>query len=137
MNTAAEKSPALRTTAINRFKASGTASPIAEAEEFLKEFMAAGPVPQREVKAAAEGNGLSWATVRRATKRLGIQAIRDGMGGGWLWILPKVLIESEDAHLRNMSPSARVSTFGATVPPYEDDDGLEIPKFLDFRAGLT
>lgn len=119
-------------------QASGTASPIAEAEEFLKEFMAAGSVPQREVKAAAEGNGLSWATVRRAKKRLGIQVTKDGMEGGWLWVLPKMLIDAEDAHLKRMSPfgsDEHLRGNGAAV--YEDDDGLEIPKFLDRRAGLT
>jgi hypothetical protein len=119
-------------------KANGTASPIAEAEEFLKEFMAAGSALQREVKTAAEGYGLSWATVRRAKKRLGIHATKDGMGGGWLWVLPKVPIEAEDAHLKKMS------TFGSNehlrgngAGAYEHDDGLEIPKFLDRRAGLT
>jgi len=119
-------------------KASSNASPTAEAGEFLKEFLATGSVPQSEVKAAAEGNGFSWATVRRAKKRLGIQATKDGMEGGWLWVLPKVLIDSEDAHLRNMNPfgsGEHLRGNGAAV--YEDDDGLEIPKFLDPRAGLT
>jgi AAA domain len=119
-------------------QASGSTSGIAEAEEFLREIMAAGLVPQKEIKTAAEGNGLAWATVRRAKKRLGIKPIKNGMEGGWLWALPKVLIEAEDAHLKKMSPfESREHLRGNGAAVYEDDDGLEIPKFLDRRTGLT
>jgi hypothetical protein len=114
--------------------ASGNASPITEAVEFLKEFLATGSVPQSEVKAAAEGNGLSWATVRRAKKRLGIQATKDGMGGGWLWGLPKVLNSAEDAHLKKVSPfglDEHLRGNGSTAScVFEHDDGLDIPEFL-------
>jgi hypothetical protein len=80
-----------------------------EAEAFLRERLADGSVPQKEVKADAEGAGLAWATVRRAKDRLGIKPEKDGMGGGWLWRLPaapKVLNSVEDAQPR------KVSTFG-------------------------
>jgi putative DNA primase/helicase len=88
-------------------QATGGTSAGAEAEEFLRDVLADGPVPQKEVRAATEGTGLSWATVRRAKSRLGIKPYKDGMEGGWLWGLPKGLIDAEDARLKHMS------TFGS------------------------
>jgi len=69
-----------------RMRSAGT-----EAEEFLKEVLAAGPIPQKEVKGPADGHGLSRATVRRASKRLGVNAQRESTGtsgtGRWVWFL--------------------------------------------------
>jgi hypothetical protein len=118
-------------------QAGGGMSAGAEAEEFLRDTLFAGPIPQKEVKAAAEGTGISWATVRRAKTRLGIQASKDGMDGGWSWSLPKVLIRVEDARFKDMSafrPNEHLRTNGGTV--CAQDDGLEIPPFLD-RRGLN
>ena len=65
---------------------------INEAKEFLEEILASGPAPQKEVKAAAEGAGISWPSVRRAKERLGVTAVRESVGasgaGRWLWSLP-------------------------------------------------
>jgi hypothetical protein len=78
----------------------------------LKEILASGPLPQKDVKAASEGIGLSWATVRRAKSRLGINAYKDGMDGGLLWALPKMPIGAEDAD-RNivLGPSSEAGAF--------------------------
>jgi RecA-family ATPase len=46
-------------------------SAMAEAKEFLQDILASGPVPQKDIKADADGAGFSWATVRRAKDRLG------------------------------------------------------------------
>ena len=62
-----------------------------EAEDFLREVLANGPAPQKDVKDAAHGAGLAWATVRRAKDRLGVQAQRVSFGldgtGHWVWSL--------------------------------------------------
>jgi hypothetical protein len=101
----------VRTTA-NEALAADTSSairPCAEAEAFLRDLLADGPVPARRVKAEALDAGLAWATVRRAKDRLGVNARKGGMGGGWFWELPrppKMLNSPEDAHPK------KVSTFG-------------------------
>ena len=58
-----------------------------DAEQFLRDLLADGPLPTRQIKADADGAGYSWATVRRAQKSLGIAAIKAGMKGGWTWRL--------------------------------------------------
>ncbi|TDY32910.1 putative DNA primase/helicase [Janthinobacterium sp. 75] len=58
-----------------------------DAEQFLRDLLADGPLPTRQIKADADGAGYSWATVRRAQKSLGILAIKGGMKAGWTWRL--------------------------------------------------
>ena len=67
----------------------------AEAEEFLRDALAGGPRPSIEIETEAKGAGVSWRTVRRAQKALGIKPYRkaeagDGLGksGRWYWSLP-------------------------------------------------
>jgi hypothetical protein len=77
-------------------------SAIEAAEEFLREVLAGGPVPQKELKADAEGAGLSWTTVRRAKDRLGVIVKRESEGasgaGRWLWSLQGAQ-DPQGAHL--------------------------------------
>jgi putative DNA primase/helicase len=63
-----------------------------EAKQFLQAILAGGvEVPMTEVKDAAEGNGLSWRTVRRAQKELDVVVKKDNStpGGRWFWRLPE------------------------------------------------
>ncbi len=84
------------------------ARPCEEAEGFVRELLADGPAPAKQVQADAAAVGLSWATVRRAKDRFGIKPYKGGMDAGWLWSLPKMLNQGEDAHHNN------VSTFGGS-----------------------
>ena len=58
---------------------SAAARPCEEAEGFIRELLADGPVPAKQVQVDAAAVGLSWATVRRAKDRIGIKPHKGGM----------------------------------------------------------
>jgi putative DNA primase/helicase len=62
-----------------------------EAEEFLKEVLAEGPVLAGKVEAAAKAAGVARRTLHRAKERLGVTSLKDGFGqkARWLWKLPE------------------------------------------------
>ena len=82
------------------------AGPGEEAESFLREVLADGPAPARDVQRQAKEVGISYATLRRAKDRLEVHATKLGgrFGGdpAWYWEL-KVLISAEDAHPEKVS----------------------------------
>ncbi len=51
-----------------------------EAESWLREVLAAGPVPSKEIEAAAKAAGLSVRTLKRAKESIGAESIREGFG---------------------------------------------------------
>src|SRR5204863_232564 len=69
-----------------------------EADEWLRDRLAEGPTPVREIQAAARGAGLVWRTIERAKTRLRVRAALLGYGsaGRWQWRLP----ETDSAHDR-------------------------------------
>lgn len=68
----------------------GDCSTVTAASVFLRALLADGPMSAAEVKANAEGAGVSWASVRRAKDALGVDVRRCGYGtgGAWQWSLP-------------------------------------------------
>ena len=56
----------------------------AEAEEFLRDVLSGGPRPSIEIEAEARGAGVSWRTVRRAQKAIGIKPYRKAEAGDGL-----------------------------------------------------
>jgi hypothetical protein len=60
-----------------------------EAKKFLADLLAKGPVPTDEIKEAAEANGISWATIRRAKSDLEVVSEKDRAKpeGKWHWKL--------------------------------------------------
>ena len=66
------------------------AAQLRRAKEWLEGLLHGGPVECEQVKAQAQTDGLSWATVRRADRDLGIRHRRQGFGPGvpWVWELP-------------------------------------------------
>jgi hypothetical protein len=64
-----------------------------DAEEFLREILAGGPVPSDDVVAEAKEAGITTATLRRAKDSIGVRAAKQGgqfggVGARWYWKLP-------------------------------------------------
>ncbi len=99
------------------------------ARVFLRDLLSDGPVPSKQVRADADGAGYAWATIRRAGKALGVEAIKEGghFGGGrqqWVWRL-KALKDTEDAY-QNMIGAFRVNEHLQQDPagdPESDEGG--------------
>ena len=73
-----------------------------EAVDFVRETLANGPVPAKEVQSKAEEAGIAKATLRRARERLCIDRRPEGFKGRWMLSLPTVA--QEPAQL--LTPSA-------------------------------
>jgi putative DNA primase/helicase len=60
------------------------------ATSFLSEQLGEGPVLKTSIEEAAEANGISTATLRRAYDKLGVKAFKEKgiKDGKWLWKLP-------------------------------------------------
>lgn len=70
---------------------------IAEAKEFLRDLLSAGPVKASEVEKHAAAAGVSKGTLQRAKKALGVESQKDGFSStSWVWGLPKVLNQIPD-----------------------------------------
>jgi hypothetical protein len=63
----------------------------AQAEDFLRELLADGPLPAKQIWQAAEGAGVSRYAIKTAKVRLKIVVTREGglgRDGAWIWSLP-------------------------------------------------
>ena len=99
-----------------------------DADTFLREFLAAGPVASRDIFRAGQANGLSRRTLFRAKRRLGIPAHRTGFGaeGGWTWELPAMPASAAKAVSK--------STGHENVAPFDQsttDTGKEDADFAE------
>ena len=63
-------------------------SDMQDAKIFLRDLLSGGPAPSKQIRADAEGAGYAWHTIQRAQKALKIEAVKDGLRGGWSWKLP-------------------------------------------------
>jgi putative DNA primase/helicase len=61
---------------------------LREAKDFIREALAAGPKPAKDVEEQASAAEIAPRTLRRARKVLKVQAAKDGFAGPWTWSLP-------------------------------------------------
>ncbi|WP_423378725.1 AAA family ATPase [Burkholderia sp. LMG 32019] len=59
----------------------------ADAEYFLRDMLANGPLPAKRIFAEANNAGFSQITIKRAKKALGVESRKEGMEGVWKWAL--------------------------------------------------
>lgn len=78
---------------------------IDEAKDFLLSALADGPVNVKQVQGDAGRAGVSEATLRRAKTALEIVSEKQGMGGPWVWTLPKVATEARTYSLSGVDTS--------------------------------
>jgi hypothetical protein len=72
---------------------------------FLQSAFAAGPVLAGDIKRQASEAGITAKALRMAKDALGIKPEKTGMQGGWLWTLPKMPSDHEDAPVPIRAPS--------------------------------
>jgi hypothetical protein len=68
-------------------------SKVGDAIGLLGEMLASRPRPVTELEAAAQERDISWETMKRAKKVLGIESSKPSFGGGWAWQLPAEPLE--------------------------------------------
>ena len=121
---------------------------LGDAERFLADLLADGPLPSRAIKADADGAGYSLATIRRAQKALGIEAIKTrGKDAKWMWSLPASAPKdtrcSQDAQQKNMSTLSNMSNMN-TQGVQDAQDAQQnsvstlvstLPSASDWRTG--
>ncbi|MCX7310332.1 MAG: AAA family ATPase [Alphaproteobacteria bacterium] len=76
-----------------------------EAEDFLRDILRDGQRPAKDIEGEAKEAGISWRTVNRAKKALGVVAERkaesgDGFGrsGRWHWSLPDTAKDAKNSY---------------------------------------
>ncbi len=105
---------------------------LLDAQDFLREVLADGERPEKEIRKEAHEAGISDATLNRAKKALKIKPVKRGQPGtqgqGWFWNLPKAFQnnpeeyhEKKDDHLR-----PNISDKGFSDRRLVEDDHLPV-----------
>jgi hypothetical protein len=72
----------------------GSAS--ADASDFLRTELGGGARSVKDIEEKADAFGISKATLKRARKKLGVHAFKNGLGDGWSMKLPEHRMPSKD-----------------------------------------
>ena len=104
---------------------------VDEAKEFLRELLADGPVPAKEVENAYRAAGFSRSTIFRAKFALGIRVEKTGRT--WQWVLPTEHLEHMEQleQLNEQRGSGAASSSVPSVPTVPTPNGM---RHLDAGA---
>jgi hypothetical protein len=102
--------------------AGGGPRPREEATDWLRERLAAGPVPANDIWKEAKAAGFAEATVKRAKRQLGVETFKakGSLGGGWMWRFPG----SEGDHEGDQNPEGDHPAGAREVIPFGTSDPL-------------
>lgn len=109
---------------------------LTEAIDWLRQELAAGPVPSKKLEQSAKAQGISTATLRRARTALGLVRGPGRFQGPWEWRLPDSgpdsLNEPQSCSLTRMSNSGKsCSTLGGDAPAEQADVAAAEPEVLE------
>lgn len=109
-----------------------------DAKDFLRNVLDGDGLPAKQLFREYRDAGHSERTIRRAAKELGVQKIKQGMGGGWVWRMPKmssvnpestgqktVATFGDRGHLR---PELQENTPSKVATSAEDAEGGHSPR---------
>jgi len=110
-------------------------SALEEAEDFLREELAMGPRPAKDVRVAAAQIGIAAKTLERARHSVCLKPKKLGFSGGWEWALkqPSLFAYEERQTPRLPSSPAEVDDLGTSTHGYADSDPSEGPKNAEER----
>lgn len=111
---------------------------LTEAQAFLGEVLAGGPVPAKEVQEEAQAAGIAKRTLDRARKALGVESIRKGEvgkrgGGTWLWSLPGIKVANPETW-QSKSDNRHDDPEDSAYLSEERDIGLRLPNSEDIKG---
>ncbi len=94
---------------------SGTAGALAEASDWLRDELANGPKPKKDLLSAARAEGIAARTLERAKTEVGAVHSREGFGGPVLWSIgdaAPVTVPPYSPHIRQSRHSQNVASMG-------------------------
>jgi hypothetical protein len=112
----------------------GDCKAATEADEFLRDFLAAGPMLAKEGEEAARAHGIAPRTLARARKKLGDLAEKGGLKEGWTWRLParRMPKPPEECQQNSWQPSAEFGSLRRPEP--QNPATAPLPDFSPERT---